>query len=181
MRAALGPRFDVVEVATELLGIRLLQRLPDVTKGLAGHPRDVGEALPDGDRVGHLRDVVAEQVVEAEPPLVAQLHDHHRDEGLGVGADQELVVGPGHAVAVQVRDADPVTPGEPAPAAHRGIETRDPSLTLLAESDASQAPGRGVQEWAHGPNLASGAVLDSRRRCERGPCVPCWVESSGCA
>src|SRR6202012_4390862 len=127
-----------------------------------------GEALPDGDRVGYFRDVVTEQVVEAEPSLVAQLHDHHRDEGLGVGADQELVVRPGRAVAVQVRDADPVAPGEPAPAAHRGIETRDPSLALLTESDASKAPGRGVQEWAHGPNLASGAVFDSRRRCERG-------------
>src|SRR6202012_747390 len=113
-----------------------------------------GEALPDGDRVGYFRDVVTEQVVEGEPPLVAQLHDHHRDEGLGVGADQELVVRPGRAVAVQVRDADAVAPGEPAPTAHRGIETRDPSLVLVAESDASKAPGRGVQERAHGPNLA---------------------------
>ena len=55
---------DVVEVATQRLGVGLLQGLPDVAQRLAGHPRDVGEALPDRERVGHLGHVVAEQVVE---------------------------------------------------------------------------------------------------------------------
>ncbi len=97
----------VVEVAQELLGVRLLEGVPDVPERLAGHPGDVGQAAPDGDRVGHTPDVVAEEVVERQPPLVAQLHHHHRGEGLGVGGDQELVVRPGGAVATDLGDPIP--------------------------------------------------------------------------
>ena len=82
----------LVEAGPQLVAVGLDQGVPDVTHRLALHPGDVGQRLAHRHGVGHSGEMVAQQVVETEPPLVAQLHDQHGGEGLGVGGDHELVV-----------------------------------------------------------------------------------------
>ena len=87
------------EVPDELVGVRVLQRLPDVPERLPLHSRHVRQALPErGAAVTRLGDEGVERVVERQLSLVAQPHHEHRGEGLGVRRDQELVVRPGRKV-----------------------------------------------------------------------------------
>ena len=83
----------LVPAVDELVAVGVGQRVPDVADRFALHPGLVAEHLPDGDAaVLALRDVRVDGVVEGQLALVAQRHDQHGREGLGVRGDEELRV-----------------------------------------------------------------------------------------
>jgi hypothetical protein len=159
-------------------GVGLVQGVPDVAEGLALHAGDVREGLAHRDRVRYVGQVVAQVVVEGEPPLVAQLHHHHGGEGLGVGGDEVLVVGAGRPAAPHLARADPGEPQQVASAAHRRGQAGDPALALLRQGGAVQEPLGVVRERAHGrdrtppvaqprASSASSIFVRERWRCSR--------------
>ena len=85
---------------------------------------------------------VSSGVVEAEPALVAQRHHQHRGERLGVGRDQELVVGVRRRVrVVEVGGADALLPDQAAAADHAGEDAGHAAGALAVEDGAVQLGG----------------------------------------
>jgi hypothetical protein len=141
----------VVPAGHELGSIRVGERLPDVADGLTLHPRHMAEHLPDRHRgVLALGYVLVDGVVEAEPPLVAQRHHHHRGEGLADRRDEELRVGGrcgtggGHIGA-----AETALPEHLTVTCHRGEQSRHPGLALPLGDDAVHGSRRRPAQLGH--------------------------------
>jgi hypothetical protein len=82
-----------IPVRDRVGGIGSLEGVPHVADRFALDPARVREQLADRRGLAGVQQARIHAVVEVQPPLVAQLHDHRGGEGLRVAGDEKLRVG----------------------------------------------------------------------------------------